>query len=524
MLMEHLPDGLEIDGLEVSDEVISDGDAHVRLGRYEGQAVAIELVKNDGAPSRSVEPSAHPNVVRLIKQVAHGEWLLDVRPLCGDGELFDVVFESGGLGGELATALPWLRQLASAVAHCHAERAVCGQLRPEHVLLHEGAVQLLGFRRWQCERAPLRPRASHDAPELEGKTEATADELVAADRWALGVVAFFVLAGAPPPPAAECAGGARVAALLADAGAPEGVASVVAALLQPAPEARPPAAAVLARLDALASGADGASPAVSTPAVPTPPAPAEAAPAPAGGALKRSHSQLAMPPPSGPPFRPSASAGYVRCLGWEALPHRADALADAVGASLAAVGAQWEADGGGFAFSVRPRVSAEDAARGEQLQLARAVSSGGGLPLADAAAPVTPASLPLGGVPLGGIPLGTPSPALSGAEKELLVLVNIYKAEGELHHVDVRRRDGPQWQFYLFYSEFRRAMSEKLGMGDYSQLSMYSPLIGRDRRQVPAARLGGQTAFGFGAGGRLGADVSESSTGFVRRRPAAAAP
>ena len=177
-----------------------------------------------------------------------------------------------------------------------------------------------------------------------------------------------------------------------------------------------------------------------------------------------------------------------------------------------------------FAFSVRPRVSAEDAARGEQLQLARAVSSGGGLPLADAAAPVTPASLPLGGVPLGGIPLGTPSPALSGAEKELLVLVNIYKAEGELHHVDVRRRDGPQWQFYLFYSEFRRAMSEKLGMGDYSQLSMYSPLIGRDRRQVPAARLGGQTAFGFGAGGRLGADASESSTGFVRRRPAAAAP
>ena len=155
MLMEHLPDGLEIDGLEVSDEVISDGDAHVRLGRYEGQAVAIELVKNDGAPSRSVEPSAHPNVVRLIKQVAHGEWLLDVRPLCGDGELFDVVFESGGLGGELATALPWLRQLASAVAHCHAERAVCGQLRPEHVLLHEGAVQLLGFRRWQCERAPI---------------------------------------------------------------------------------------------------------------------------------------------------------------------------------------------------------------------------------------------------------------------------------------------------------------------------------------------------------------------------------
>ena len=54
MLMEHLPDGLEIDGLEV-DEVISDGDAHVRLGRYAGQAVAIELVKNDGAPSRSVE-------------------------------------------------------------------------------------------------------------------------------------------------------------------------------------------------------------------------------------------------------------------------------------------------------------------------------------------------------------------------------------------------------------------------------------------------------------------------------------
>ena len=397
---------------------------------------------------------------------------------------------------------------------------MCGQLRPEHVLLHEGAVQLLGFRRWQCERAPL-ARARRDAPELEGKAEATADELVAADRWALGVVAFFVLAGAPPPPAAECAGGARVAALLADAGAPEGVASVVAALLQPAPEARPPAAAVLARLDALASGADGASPAVSTPAVPRAGARRGGA-APRRRRLKRSHSQLAMPPPSGPPSRPSASAGYVRCLGWEALPHRADALADAVGASLAAVGAQWEADGGGFAFRCA-RASRPRTRRAASSSSSRAPSRAAAASRSPTPPPVTPASLPLGGVPLGGIPLGTPSPALSGAEKELLVLVNIYKAEGELHHVDVRRRDGPQWQFYLFYSDFRRAMSEKLGMGDYSH-SMYSPLIGRDRRQVPAARLGGQTAFGFGAGGRLGADASESSTGFVRRRPAAAAP
>ena len=67
MLMEHLPDGLEIDGLEVSDEVISDGDAHVRLGRYEGQAVAIELVKNDGAPSRSVEPSGYDSLGLLAR-------------------------------------------------------------------------------------------------------------------------------------------------------------------------------------------------------------------------------------------------------------------------------------------------------------------------------------------------------------------------------------------------------------------------------------------------------------------------
>ena len=55
---------------------------------YASAAGRLELVKDDGAPSRSVEPSAHPNVVRLIKKVAHGEWLLDVRPLCGDGELF----------------------------------------------------------------------------------------------------------------------------------------------------------------------------------------------------------------------------------------------------------------------------------------------------------------------------------------------------------------------------------------------------------------------------------------------------
>ena len=58
MLMEHLPDGLEIDGLEVSDEVISDGDAHVRLGRYEGQAVAIAGLSYGGIATSPLHSSA----------------------------------------------------------------------------------------------------------------------------------------------------------------------------------------------------------------------------------------------------------------------------------------------------------------------------------------------------------------------------------------------------------------------------------------------------------------------------------
>ena len=329
-----------------------------------------------------------------------------------------------------------------------------------------------------------------------------------------------VLAGAPPPPAAECAGGAvAVRESCSPPRASGGVAAVVAALRRARARGAPARGGVLARLDALAKQRRRRG------------SPSDAGGADAAGARRGGPACRRRPEAQPLAARDAAAVGAAvppeRERGVRPLPDGTE------GASpprrCARRRRRHLARGGGRAvggrrrrqspISVRPRASRRRTrCAASELQLARAVSSGGGLPLADAAAPtVTPASLPLGGAPLGGRPLGTPSPALSGAEKETVGPRQHLQGGGRLHHVDVRRRDGPQWQFYLFYSDFRRAMSEKLGMGDYRTRRCTrrssDATAARCRRRASA-----KIAFGFGAGG-----FASAPTRWSRRRALVAA-
>jgi serine/threonine protein kinase len=127
-------------------------------------------------------------------------------------QLFDAVVETDGLlrAGMTARALRWLSHLADAISHAHDHGMAHGQIQPEHLLLREDAVALLGFHppSWiELKRGPsqggqiaLRPsgEGSRDAPELRGRTHASLAELAAADVWAVGVLFVSMLDGAPP--------------------------------------------------------------------------------------------------------------------------------------------------------------------------------------------------------------------------------------------------------------------------------------------------------------------------------------
>ena len=165
-----------------------------------------------------------------------------MRELCEGGEFFDRLAEgsispaaspsslglpssaegSGSPSSPTSAALIWFEQMVSAVAHCHAHGAAHGQLHPENVLLHNDRLQLAGFesvtrpvgtpigvdfgspattttdlsRPSASEvRYALRPRSAFDAPELAGRSSASARELASSDVWALGKMLGCLLTG-----------------------------------------------------------------------------------------------------------------------------------------------------------------------------------------------------------------------------------------------------------------------------------------------------------------------------------------
>ena len=256
------------------------------------KVLAAELVR--GAP-----PPSHPNVNRVIDRTVQGGRILERRELCDGGELLDVLVLEGcddDLGGEaasgasppgdgspgdgglpLARALFWFRQLAAAVAHCHAHGAVHGQLHPENVLLRGAeTLQVVGFSSCAAgggggggngEGEGVALRLTHpdlDAPELVGRLHCGgADELRACDVWALGLLLVCLLTGAPSTAVGresrDDVGG--VARSVSDLDVTEAAMAVSRAslatqklshsMLQPSPARRPTAAAVLAQVDAL---------------------------------------------------------------------------------------------------------------------------------------------------------------------------------------------------------------------------------------------------------------------------------
>ena len=215
-------DDLEL--ISTDDGVLGSGtQGEVRLGRLRGEHVAVKTYNSD---KQFAEPVEHPGLVRVIERRSVNERTVEVRELCANGELFDLVAEEGGMAESenIAKACEWLWQMAATVAHRHSHRVAHGQLRPEHVLLAENEPKILGFTTCvQPSEAAnaaagtgaaggcgggadaaahgqqlLRPKRALDAPELHGCESAPYHARAAADVWALGVLLVFLFSAEPP--------------------------------------------------------------------------------------------------------------------------------------------------------------------------------------------------------------------------------------------------------------------------------------------------------------------------------------
>lgn len=183
----------------------------VRLGVCQGRRVAVKSYSHGSSTVPQVPH--HPGLVTVISRRVENGRAVEIRELCGQGELFDVVAEEGGMGESenVAAAEKWVGQIAETVAHCHSHGVANGQLRPEHVLLADTDPKILGFT--SCLPPPLaadgvsplleglqllRPVRALDAPELHGQQSASFPARAAADVWALGVLIVFIFSAEPP--------------------------------------------------------------------------------------------------------------------------------------------------------------------------------------------------------------------------------------------------------------------------------------------------------------------------------------
>ena len=72
-------------------------------------------------------------LVRVLERKIMDGRTLEIRQLCAQGELFDVVAEEGGMAADASTVLKafkWLTHMAGAIEHCHGHGIAHGQLRP----------------------------------------------------------------------------------------------------------------------------------------------------------------------------------------------------------------------------------------------------------------------------------------------------------------------------------------------------------------------------------------------------------
>lgn len=142
----------------------------------------------------------HPNIVQIFDAFEDDESLSIVMELCDSVTLYDKILQHNQNAISETRAAVYMKQLLSAIAHCHRNGVVHRDVKPENVFLDSrNRVKLgdLGSAVWLGEDSALNGIVGtpyYVAPEVVMGREY--NEKV--DVWSAGVVLYTLLAGIPP--------------------------------------------------------------------------------------------------------------------------------------------------------------------------------------------------------------------------------------------------------------------------------------------------------------------------------------
>ncbi|XP_065836753.1 death-associated protein kinase 2-like [Oscarella lobularis] len=142
----------------------------------------------------------HPNLLQLQDALETSKQACLVTELVSGGELFEYLAEKDAF--EESEAVDFMTQFLSGVSHLHARNVVHLDLKPENILLTQkssiSCIKLIDF-------GLARKLDDGDFVGMLGTPEFVAPEIVnyeplsiAADMWAVGVIAYILLSGLSP--------------------------------------------------------------------------------------------------------------------------------------------------------------------------------------------------------------------------------------------------------------------------------------------------------------------------------------
>ena len=190
-------------------EMLGDGAfSVVRLARHRktGKQVAVKVIPRELQSEESIRHEVgvlrrvgmHRAIAKLEDYFESPTHHYIVMEYVDGGELFDHLATAGAYSEKDAAAL--LQQLAGAVALLHAQKLCHADIKPENLLLtRDGQLKLVDFglstqvKKGAAQR--MKGTWVNWPPEAFSKSY---DVTLAADMWAIGVVAYIMLAGYHP--------------------------------------------------------------------------------------------------------------------------------------------------------------------------------------------------------------------------------------------------------------------------------------------------------------------------------------
>lgn len=172
--------------------------------KSDGKAFAVKIVKRENADEGEHEVQImqmlnHPNCLCLEEVVETKQFLYIVMELCTGGELITFVNKKGFLSE--AECIPLMRQIGSALAHCHNQGVVHRDMKPENILFEtsdpSSRLKLMDFGFAKFKENTMKTccgTPQYVAPEI-CKQQRYGKEV---DEWSLGVIVYFILSGFLP--------------------------------------------------------------------------------------------------------------------------------------------------------------------------------------------------------------------------------------------------------------------------------------------------------------------------------------